>query len=239
MNSNKKTARIAGLWYLGNIVLMAFSWIYVDSIIYVSGDAAATANNILASEQLLRLGFVSGLVGMICSLVAANMFYKLFKPVNRDLARLMVIFVVVDNSVLFLNTLFKFAPVLLLNSTDYLSAFETSKLQALAMMFLDLYKHGEWMCAIFFGLWLLPIGLLILKSDIIPKIIGILLIISCVFYVIQFFTFFLLPSRFESINPVLEAGASIGEILFFLWILIKGAKERNPMDISADADCFG
>jgi hypothetical protein len=140
----------------------------------------------------------------------------------------MIIFVVVDCSVLFLNTLFKFAPVLLLNSEGYLSAFETSQLHALAMVFLDLYKQGEWMAAIFSGLWLLPVGLLILKSNLIPKIIGILLIVSCVFYVIQFLAYFLLPVSFEAIKPVLEAGSSIGEMLFFLWILIKGVKDRKP-----------
>jgi len=220
MNSNKRTARIAGLWYLGCIVLMAFSWMYVDSAIYVPGDAASTVKNILASESLLRLGFVSGLAGMICFLVTANILYKLFKPVNRDLARLMLIFVVVDCSVLFLNTLFKFAPVLLLSGAGYLSAFDAPQLHALAMLFLDLYKQGEWMAAIFSGLWLLPVGLLILKSGLIPKIIGILLIISCVFYVVQFFAFFLLPGRFEAIKPVLEAGSSIGEMLFFLWLIV-------------------
>ncbi|MDR3267804.1 MAG: DUF4386 domain-containing protein [Tannerella sp.] len=227
-NNQDKTARIAGIWYLGMIVTMAFGWMYVDAALFVPGDAAATAANILASEQLLRLGFVSSCVGMICFLMVANTLYKLFEPVDRNLSRLIVVFVAVDVAVMFINALFKFAPVLFLNGTGYLSAFDTAQLHALAMIFLDLYEHGQWMLAIFSGLWLLPVGLLILKSTLIPKVIGILAIISTVFYAVQFFTFFLLPDHFGVIEGILDAGSTIGEIPLPLWLLIMGAKDRKP-----------
>lgn len=190
MNSNKKTARIAGLWYLLIAIFYSFSMIYVDSEFYVPGDTMSTINNILASEWIFRLGFVSCLLGHICFLFLANVLYKLFKSVDSGLARQMVIFIVVGVSVAFLNRLNQFAAILVLNGDGYLSAFEPSQLHALAMFFLDVHKHGEMIATIFWGLWLLPLGLLVLKSDLIPKALGVLLIIACGCYLMDFFIFF-------------------------------------------------
>ena len=191
MNSNKKTARIAGLWYLFMAVFYSFSMIYVDSAIYVPGNATSTINNIMASEWIFRLGFVSCLAGHICFLFLANVLYKLFKPVDSDSARQMVILIIVGVSVAFLNRLNQFAAILLLGGAGYLSAFETSQLHALAMVFLDVHKHGEMMAAIFWGLWLLPLGLLVLKSDL---ALGVLLISACFCYLTDFLVFFFFPS---------------------------------------------
>ncbi len=94
MNSNKKTARIAGLWYLIMAVCSIFSMVYVDSKLYVTGDAIATVSKILASEWLFRLSFVSNLVGQICFLFLADALYKLLKSVDKDHARLMIILIV-------------------------------------------------------------------------------------------------------------------------------------------------
>src|SRR4051794_19185746 len=105
MNSNKKTARIAGVWYLFMAIFYSFSMIYVDSAFYVPGDAASTTNTILSSGWIFRLGLVSCLLGHICFLFLANALYKLFKSVDCDLARQMVIFIIAGVSVAFLNRL--------------------------------------------------------------------------------------------------------------------------------------
>jgi hypothetical protein len=123
MNSNKKTSRIAGFWYLLVAIFGSFNTMFVYPKLYVSGDAAATVNNILASERLFRLGVVSDLICTICFLFLADALYKLFKSVDKDLVRLMVIFIIASVPVAYLETL-KFAPILLLSSAGYLSASE-------------------------------------------------------------------------------------------------------------------
>ena len=121
MNSLKKTARGAGILYILMDVFMIFSGMVVDPKIYVPGDAVATVSNILASEWLFRLGFVSSLVGLILQLFLVHVLYELFTSVDKGQARLMVIFIVAGVSVAFLYTLFQFAPILLLSGTEHLS----------------------------------------------------------------------------------------------------------------------
>lgn len=228
MTSIKKTARIAGFWYLLMAVFYSFSMIYVDAKYYVAGDVTATINNILAAEGIFRLGFASCLAGHVCFLMLANALYKLFKAVDSDLARQMVIFIIVGVSVAFLNRLNQFAALLLLNGAGYLSAFETSQLHALAMVLFNVHRHGEMIAAIFWGLWLLPLGLLILKSDFIPKALGVLLISACFCYLIDFFVFFFFPGYIAATKSVLSIIETVAEVAFILWLLIKGAKEQKP-----------
>ena len=180
MNSLKKTARVAGILYIIMDVFMIFGGMYVDSKIYVPGDAVATVGNILASEWLFRLGFVSSLAGLILQLFLVHVLYELFTSVDKGQARLMVIFIVAGVSVAFLCALFQFAPILLLSGTGHLSAFNLAQLQMLSMVFLDLYNHGYQIAEIFWGLWLIPLGLLVYKSRFVPKVLGVLLIVGLI-----------------------------------------------------------
>ena len=142
MNSLKKTARGAGILYIIMDVFMIFGGMYVDSKIYVPGDAVATVSNILASEWLFRLGFVSNLVGLILQLFLVHALYELFKSVDKGQARLMVILIVAGVSVAFLNMLIQYAPILLLSGAEHLSAFNLAQLQTLSMVFFDMYNMG-------------------------------------------------------------------------------------------------
>jgi hypothetical protein len=235
MNSNQKTARIAGVWYLFMALFYSFSMIYVDSAFYVPGDTAATVRNILASGLVFRLGFASCLLGHICFLFLANELYKLFKPVDRDLARLMVLFILAGVAVAYLNRLSQFAPILLLGGAGYLSAFSPSQLQALAMLFLDVHRHGEMIATIFWGLWLMPLGLLILKSEFIPKVLGVLLISACFCYLTDVLVYFFFPGYLTATKPALSVVESVAEVSFILWLLIKGIKEQKPAAMAASA----
>uniref|UniRef100_UPI00261E130F DUF4386 domain-containing protein n=1 Tax=Oceanispirochaeta sp. TaxID=2035350 RepID=UPI00261E130F len=187
MNADKKTARISGLWYLAIAIFYSFSMIYVDSVFLVSGNIEATVNNIQSSPILFKLGFVSCLAGHICFLFLVNALYKLLHSINRDWARLMVIFVVAGVSVALLNRLNQAAVLLLLDSGNSLSTLTTIQLHAMVLFLLEVHHQGEMMAVLFWGLWLLPLGLLIFKSGFIPRIIGILLICACVCYLIDFF----------------------------------------------------
>jgi len=121
----------------------------------------------------------------------------------------------------FINELNQFAALLLLSGADYLTAFTADQLHALVPLFLDLHEYGIHINSMFFGLWLLPFGYLVFKSGYIPRILGILLIIGCFGYLIDSFTFFLLPNFYATINQF-TLFTRYGELLFPLWLLIKG-----------------
>jgi Domain of unknown function (DUF4386) len=226
VNSNKKIARFAGFLYFAMAIIGAFSLLYVPSKLIVPGNAAATANNITASESLFRLGAVSGLIFQVIFLVLALTLYKLFKEVNQSYAALMVALVAAAAPVAFLNILNQFAALHLLGDADYLKVFEPNQLNAAAMFFIDLHNQGVIAVEIFWGLWLLPLGMLILRSDFIPKILGVLLIIACVGYLVDFLTRLLFPNYTSIIEPI--AGASkFGELAIILWLLIKGVKTQK------------
>ncbi len=226
MNSLNKTARGAGILYIIMDVFMIFSGMVVDPKIYVPGDAAATVSNILASEWLFRLGFVSWIVGLILQLFLVHVLYELFKSVDKGQARLMVIFVVIGVSVAFLNNLNLYAPIVLLSGAEHLSAFNPAQLQTLAMLFYDLYKHGMMIDEIFWGLWLIPLGILVYKSRFVPKVLGVLLIVGCFGHLLSFLSTFLLPDYSAILIPISEM-VMVGELPIFLWLLIKGVKEQQ------------
>ena len=140
MNSTKKTARIAGLLYLVNGVTGFFSIIYVPSRLIVSGNAAATANNILASERLFRLGIVSELICAAEFVFLLWVLYRLLGAVSKTHASLMVILGLVFVPIMFLNTLSEIAALMLLRGSDFLSVFDKRQLEAMAMLFLDLHR---------------------------------------------------------------------------------------------------
>ena len=227
MNSLKKTARGAGILYFIMDVFMIFGGMYVDSKIYVPGDAVATVSNILAFEWLFRLGFVSFLVGLILQLFLVHVLYELFKSVDKGQARLMVILVVAGVSVAFLNNLNQYAPIVLLSGAEHLSAFNPAQLQTLAMVFLDMYNNGIMVAEIFWGLWLIPLGILVYKSRFVPKVLGVLLIVGCFGHLLSFLSTFLFPDYSAILIPISEM-VMFGELPVFLWLLIKGVKDQQP-----------
>ena len=216
VNSINKTAKLAGFLYLLVIPLGIFGGLFVSSRLIVSGDAATTASNIIASESLFRLGIVSDLLAPIDMLLVGLVLYKLLKPVNKNIALLMVLFVLAGTSIAMLNKLNQFAALQLLTDADYLTGFTTEQLQALAFLFLRLHSRGSSIAFIFWGLWLFPLGYLVFQSGFLPKILGVLLMIACIGYLIDSFATFL------GYDVSIGLFAAWGEILFILWLLIKG-----------------
>jgi hypothetical protein len=139
----------------------------------------------------------------------------------------MVIFVVAGVSVAFLNILNLYAPILLFSGAGYLSAFNPAQLQALAMAFFDMYQHGMMIDEIFWGLWLIPLGILVYKSRIVPKVLGVLLLVGCVGHLLSFLSTFLFPEYNTILVPISEVVMS-GELPIFLWLLLRGVKDQQP-----------
>jgi hypothetical protein len=216
MNSPKKTARIAGFLYLAYFATFFFAdnGVHSTAVGLAVGfeDTAAIAHNIMTSEWLFRIGFTSFLLAAVFFLLSAWALYVLLKPVNKDLG--------------------EFAAMLLLSGADYLKVFQADQLQALAILFLNLYKNGFMIAQIFFGAWLLPLGYLVYKSGFLPRILGILLIIDFFAILIWFFQFFLFPG-YEVISYLCLAESFIAEASLCLWLVIKGVKDQKPALIEA------
>src|SRR5712672_207389 len=225
MSSAKNPGRFAGLLYLLVSIPGAFALIYVPGKLIVHGNATATANNIAASETLFRLGIAAQLIGQAGFIFVALALYHLLKGVNRRQASLMVTLIVVSIPIAFLNELNSIAALVLVRGADFLSIFEKPQRDAMAMQFLNLHNRGLGLVAIFWGLWLFPLGLLVYRSGFVPRILGVLLMVNCFAYPVTSFTSLLLP-QYEDIVSRWMMPLQFGELLFMLWLLIKGAKPK-------------
>ena len=228
MNTNKKTARMAGFLYLIYMVISIFANVLGRSKLIVLGDAATTAGNIMASALQFRIGFVIDLVSAVFFLLTAWALYVLLKPVNKNLALLFLLLNLGGVAVWCFSDLFLIASQLLLNGANYLKVFQADQLQALAMVSLNIYKNGfSGIAQIFFSAWLFPLGYLVFKSGYLPRILGIILMVECFGWLLFPIQFFFFPG-----NPVLTnlcyAVGFIGEFSLMLWLLIMGAKDQKP-----------
>jgi hypothetical protein len=228
MNTNKKTARMAGILYLIYIVISIFADVLGRSKLIVLGDATTTAGNIMASAWQFRIGFVVDLVAAVLFLLTAWALYVLLKPVNKPLALMFLLLNLGGVAVWCFSDLFLIASQLLVSGADYLKVFQVDQLQALAMLFLYIYKNGfSGIAQIFFSAWLLPLGYLVFKSGFLPRILGIVLMVECFGWLMFPIQFFLFPG-YVVITYLSSAVGFIGEFSLMLWLLIMGAKDQKP-----------
>lgn len=226
MNSNKKIARVAGFLYLIIIICAGFSEGYVRSNLIVSGDAATTASNIMASEGLFRIGFVSDLIAFSSDLVVSILLYVLLKPVNKTIALIAAAFrLLAHPAIATINLLNHFMALKLLNGADYLSVFSQDQLHALVSMFLDAHAVGYLIAGALFGLHLLFLGYLLYKSDLFPGLLGIFIAIASIGYLIESFGNFLSPNHEVLLSYIVAIPAVIGEVSLMFWLLVKGVKQ--------------
>lgn len=228
MNSISKNARVAGLLYLVYVITCIFAGA-VRSNLVVYGDAAATADHLMASGWLFRLSFMSDVVSAVLFVLSAWALYVLLKPVNQDFALLFLLLNLGGVAVQSINMVFQLAGLLLLSGADYLKAFPADQAQALATMFLNFHKAGFMIARAFYGTWLLPLGYLVYRSGFLPRILGILLMLDFVGVLIWFFQFFLLPGYDIITYPGL-AVSFVAEISLSLWLLVMGVgHERSRL----------
>src|SRR6266699_3716404 len=223
MHPTKKAARIAGFIYLSMVFTAPFSLIYVPSKLIVRGNAAATADSILAHETMFRLSIFGDLIGQVIFICLGIALYRLLSNVNKTWAALMVAFVLVSAAVGFFDTLNNIAALILFRGGEFLTVFDKPQRDALAMLFLRLHSQGISIDEIFWGLWLFPFGLLVFRSAFLPRALGVWLMINCFGYVFLSVTALFFPDYYEAAfrysQPVL-----FGELAILLWLLFKGAK---------------
>jgi hypothetical protein len=210
MNSTKQAARIAGVLYLANGVTGFFGIIYVPSRLIVSGSAAATAANILASERLFRLGIVSELICAVEFIFLLWVLYRLLGGVNKTHASLMMVLGLAFVPIMVVNTLNEIAALTLLRGADFMSAFDKRQLEAMAMLFLDLHRYGYVVGSIF-GLFHFHLGVLVFRSGFLPRILGVLLIAACFGYLADSLTPLLLPDYANIVGRFASIALTLGE----------------------------
>jgi hypothetical protein len=197
---------------------------YVPGKLYVRENATATADHIRDSELLLRIGISSELLHEALWVFVLLALYRLFKPVNENHARQMLILgALVSVPIVFVNVLNEIAAMWLVSGADFLAVFNKKQLDALAFLFYRLHGQGLNVASVFWGLWLFPFGTLVIRSGFIPRLLGLLLILAGVGYVTSSFTTLLFPQfkgTVDSIAGILE----FGEVPIIFWLLIWGAK---------------
>jgi hypothetical protein len=216
--SIQRTARTTGFRYMLLIPLGVFGMLYVPNTLFVPGDVAATVSNIAANQTLFRSSIVIALLTQVVQIFVVLYLYKILKPVNKNHAVYMVVFILVAVPIAMLNELNQFAVLLLMNGPDYLTVFTSDQIQALIAMFLELRETGIFIAQIFWGLWLFPMGYLVFKSGFLPKIIGAFLIVACFGYLIDSLIFFFVPD----FGITFSEFTFLGELLITFWLLIKG-----------------
>jgi len=225
--SPQQYARLAGVFYLAIILLGIFGELFVRGTLVVTGDAAATANNILASPLLWRAGIVGDLLMQVFDVPVIVIFYLLLRPVNESLALFATLINLVQTAVLVVNKLNLLLPLFLLQDTAYLNAFSAEQLHALSYLAIKAHGYGFAIGLIFFGFACLATGYLIYQSRFLPKVLGVLLVVAGLCYLINSIALMLAPAFASSLSMAILAPAFVGELSVALWLMVKGVdKER-------------
>lgn len=215
------SARTTGIVYFLYFLTAVLGEFFLKGMV-VDGDAAATANNLLAHQPLFRLGLATGLIATACYIAVTALFYGLFKPVNRSLSLLAAFFGLVGCAMTAFGSLFQLAPLFVLGGAPYLRVFNLEQLQALALMFLKLNDQTANICLVLFGFYDLLIGYLIFRSAFLPRVLGVLMALAGLGWLT-----FLYPPLANSLSPYVLVLGFLAELLLMLWLLVKGVNVQR------------
>lgn len=224
MASLKRTARIAGLWYLG-FTLGPFYLLYVPSQTIVRNDAGATASRILGHETLYRWGMVAEMLGAVIFIGLSLALYRLFEDVDRHRARQLVALVLASSALSLVSVVFSAAALPVFRGGDAFAGFDSHTREAIGMLLVQMHGQADAINQTFWGLWLLPFGSLVVRSRFLPRWLGYWLALDGIAWVVVGITWLLSPdytaALFHYFQPVFLA-----ELAAVLWLLIIGAKEQ-------------
>ena len=215
--SPNRLVKWTGILYLLVVGCGIVSEILVRNIVFIPGDLAASVERITRYGMIFRLGYIVILARLVFLTLLVLSLYKLFGPVNRDVAVVMVAFVLISNAVTMVSLLFQFAAPLVLTNGNYSTLFTTDQWLAQVQFFIDMQVQGD-KAAQIFTLWVILLGFLMYQSGYVPKLLGILMMIAGVGYMADFLVFFLLPQ----LDVQLAGLAFLAEVAFPFWLLIKG-----------------
>jgi hypothetical protein len=197
-----------------------FGIVYVPSVLLVPGDAAATLQKVLASESLLRAGIVSHILGQLIFILLVLTLFRLLQAVDRPQAVLMAVVAIVGVPLTLYNEVHHLALLYLVDPAQS-AAWPPEQLSALAMLLLNARSNGVLLSQIFWGLWLLPLGYLVIRATFLPSLLGVLLALAGLGYLVDVSLQLLAPS----VSLRVSQFTFVGELLFPLWLLIRGVKQ--------------
>jgi hypothetical protein len=233
MQSTRNLARWAGLLYGVASSLAPFAYLYVPDRLIVRGDALATAERVRASEGLLRAAIWGELYGVTVLLFATLALYELFKRVDHRLARVMAAMMLISIPISYVNVLFHVAPLVLLQSPAIAAVLDPGQIAAQVTLFMRLHNYGLVVNQIFWGLWLIPIGMLVMRSGLFPRWLAWPLFAAGTGYVLNSLGGLLLPASLRWITQNLQI-LGVGEMPFFgVYLLIWGVRGRAVDRIAA------
>ncbi len=230
MSSPKRLARIAGILYLLVAIFGTFAIAFVAGRVYVPGDAATTAGNVVANSELVRIGVVANLFQATVFVFLGMTLYQLLKHVDKGAASAMVVLVAIATSIMCLDVVFQFAGLRVATAGSYATALGTKGSDALVLLLLDIQHYGFLIAQIFFGLWLVPLGYLAYKSGMFPKALGGLLIVGGVSYLVDMVALFLVPEFGEKISTFVVIPSAVAEFWMLGYLLLIGVKTVKPKD---------
>lgn len=204
-------ARIGGALYLVIIFTGIVGPLLTRERLLVSGDPSATAENIATSPELWRIGIALDVVMQLCDLPVMLILFLVLAPVNRNVARLALLFNIVQTATLVAN-----------QQTLVLAQLASPGQPALTDLAVHAYAWGEALGLIFFGFTLMGTGYLIRHSGYLPWVIGLLVQIAGVGYVASSFLLLVAPDAPDLLNIALLVPAFVGELSLASWLVIKG-----------------
>lgn len=227
MISTKKLARIAGVLYLLIFITAPFAFLIGKSIVLVPGDASATAEKILASEPLFRIGIASETIVFLIEIALSAILYVLLKSVNPVISLAAAFSRLAEAIIQAVNLIPSIFILLLVGGTGYLTVFGSDQLNALVLLFLDAYGYVTLVWGFFFGFHLLLLGYLVYKSGYFPRILGILLVVAGSGYLLQSYGAFVLPQFSDFLDTLVMVVAVPGELAFTIYLLWKGIRVKS------------
>jgi len=225
VTSRRSTGRLVGALYLAMASFAGVDITWFPGRFIVPGDPAATAARIASAPLLYRLWTVTDLLAGVFAIYLSVALYQLFKDVDRKQAWVLVAMVLVEVPMWFAFTLTHLAPLVLLNGSSSWSAFDSAQLNALALGSLRLFERGVGAVSAYWGLWLVPFGILVYKSGFIPRILGVFLLVAASAYLVSAATHFVFPASYATVFWGLSPVYGLGELGIIGWLLIKGDRE--------------
>lgn len=229
MNSPKSLARTAGVLYLLVAAFGGFAEGFMEPSMYVAGDAAATAGNLVGNTGLVSLGVVSDLVNQAVFVFLALTLYSLLGHVHRSAARAMVVLVALAAGISALNAVFEFAGLRVATGAVDMSPLGAEGSNAMVLLLLDTQHYGLLIGQIFFGLWLVPLGYLAHKSGWFPKPLAVFLMVAAGCYLVDVLTAFLTPDLNQLIHAVILIPVTVAEVWMAGYLLTIGVNTKKTV----------
>lgn len=224
-----RTGRVAALWYLGLAITGAVGFLVVRQNLYVDGDPSGTAANLLENEGLARFGIGLELGIVITQTLAALWFFRLFRRVDAFAAASLAALGIVNAVAIMIATAFSATALSVAIGSTPAPGGDPA---ASAQLLYDLNDATWAIGGVFFGLWLIPMGFLVMKSGTMPRLLGWVLVTGGLCYVLGAYVAFLFPDS-GAVENALAFPATVGELWIIGYLLVRGLRLPDTVPVES------